>query len=147
MSNSLHAVLIQTRDELLLLPNSAVAEVTTLERFERPEEQAPPWLAGWHATAERRVPVLAVEALHGGARPALSRRSRLVIVHPLAGAAHAGPYALLAKQQPHLLTVDRAGLQPLGTEPGPLGLARVRVGEQDALVADLDMIESALSGL
>jgi chemosensory pili system protein ChpC len=156
MSEGLHAILIQTADgDSLLLPNSAVAEVVTLDRFERPDEEAPGWLAGWHATAERRVPVVFFEVLRGRPRPELNRRGRLVILHPLAVGARVGQYAILAQGQPQLLGVERSGIES-ADGPGQtadaeaLRLARVRIGGQEgqeALIPDLEAIVARLAGL
>ena len=69
MTDALYAVMIQITSDSLLLPNAAVSEVTALDRFEPAAEGAPAWLSGWHATAERRIPVLSFEALCGNPRP------------------------------------------------------------------------------
>lgn len=148
--SSLHAVLIQVTHDTLLLPNAAVAEVATLDQFEAPEEQAPGWLAGWHATPQRRVPVMFFEVLRGGPRPDVSRRGRVVIIHPLSSATRVGHYAIYAQAQPQLISLDRSGIRTAfgaSTMPAGLVLTRVSIGGQDALIPDLEALEAQLAKL
>lgn len=148
--DSLHTVLIQIADDMLLLPNAAIAEVASMERFEPPEPGAPPWLAGWHAMAERRIPVLSVEALAGGGRPEISRRARIVIVYPLSTRVHGGSYAILAQGQPHLVNLARDAISLAPTPPQArdgLLLSRVQIASQNAAIPDLEALEARLAEL
>lgn len=150
MTDSLYAILIQLSGQLLLLPNAAVAEVTALDRFEPAEPGAPAWLIGWHATAERRLPVLAFEVLCGGAVPAVPRRGRVVIVHPIGARLGGGGFAVLAQAHPHMVSVHRSALDavdpPPADDPGVV-LTRVRVAGQDALIPDLERVEQQVATL
>ena len=150
MADTLYAILIQVTGQMLLLPNAAVAEVTALDRFEPAEEGSPDWLAGWHATAERRVPVLNFEALSGKARPSISRRGRVVIVNPVGQRVGAGGYGLLAQGHPHMVSIARGAIEAVDLheddQASPV-LSRVRMAGQEALIPDLDRIETRLAGL
>ena len=135
---------------MLLLPNAAVSEITALDRFEPADANAPAWLSGWHATAERRIPVLSFEALSGRQRPETAKRARVVIVNPIGQRVGGGGFALLAQSQPHLISINRGTIAavPLAqADRDDLVLSRVRMAGQEALIPDLDQIESRLAGL
>lgn len=150
MTDALYAVMIQLVGDYLLLPNAAVAEVTAIDRFEPAAADAPAWLAGWHATAERRIPVLSFEALGGQARPEVGKRSRIVIVNPIGRRMGGGSFALLAQGHPHLISINRGTIGAVNLLPGDrqeLVLSRVRMGGQEAVIPDLGQIETQLAGL
>lgn len=149
-TDALYAVMIQISGDFLLLPNAAVSEVTALDRFEAAAPDAPSWLAGWHATAERRIPVLSFEALCGQTRPDAGKRSRVVIVNPIGRRVGGGGFALLAQGHPHLISINRGTISALPLVPGDrdeLVLSRVRMAGQEAVIPDLEQIESRLVGL
>lgn len=150
MNEAVYALLIEVTGDTLLLPNAAVTEVTALDRFEAAAADAPAWLSGWHATAERRIPVLSFEALSGRARPETHKRARVVIVNPIGQRVGGGGFALLAQSQPHLISIARGTIAPLSLAPGDreeLVLSRVRMAGQEALIPDLEQIEARLAGL
>ena len=149
-NDALYAVMIQIAGDYLLLPNAAVSEVAGLDRFEVAAADAPPWLAGWHATAERRIPVLSFEALSGLTRPEAAKRSRVVIVNPIGLRVGGGGFALLAQGHPHLISINRGTISSVNLLPGDrddLVLSRVRLAGQEAVIPDLERIESRLAGL
>lgn len=150
MNDALYAVMIQIAGDFLLLPNAAVQEVTSLERFEPAGGDGPDWLAGWHATAERRVPVLSFEALCGQARPEAGKRSRVVIVNPIGARVGGGGFAFLAQGHPHLISINRGTISAVNLLPADrdeLVLSRVRMAGQEAVIPDLEQIETRLAGL
>ena len=83
MSDTVFALLILIKDDYLLLPNAAAAEVAGLENFEARARDAQKWIAGWYSSAERRIPVLSFEALAGGRCAEPGKRGRIVIINPL----------------------------------------------------------------
>lgn len=150
MNEALYAVMIQIAGDFLLLPNAAVSEVAALDRFEPAAADAPAWLAGWHATAERRIPVLSFEALSGQPRPEVAKRSRVVIVNPIGRRMGGGGFALLAQGHPHLISINRGTINAVNLLPGDredLVLSRVRMAGQESVIPDLEQIEARLAGL
>lgn len=149
-ADTLFAVLIQIDHDALLLPNAAVAEVTAMDRFEPADKNAPRWLAGWHSTAERRVPVLSFEGLCGHHVPEHHKRQRVVIVNPVGQRVHGGAFALLAQGHPHLLTLKREAITAVdlkAADRDEMVLSRVRVAGQEAVIPDLERIETELASL
>lgn len=149
MSDTLFALVIQIADDFLLLPNAAVAEVAGLEHYENAAPDAEEWIAGWHATAERRIPVLSFEALAGRPRAEAGKRGRIVIVNPI-GQRMASGFALLAQDQPHLASIKADSLASIALRPGDdddLVLARVKIEKREALIPDLEQIEARIASL
>lgn len=150
MNEAVYALLIEVTGDTLLLPNAAITEVTALDRFEAADAEAPAWLSGWHATAERRIPVLSFEALSGRGRPETHKRARVVIVNPIGQRVGGGGFALLAQSQPHLISIGRGTLAPVSltySDRDELVLSRVRMAGKEALIPDLEQIEARLAGL
>ncbi|WP_169729281.1 chemotaxis protein CheW [Solimonas soli] len=139
----LYAVLISLAGDTLLLPNLAIAEVVARDAVQ-PAAQLPPWLAGYLEHGGRRLPVLRFERLNGGGAAADARRERVVIVNTLGRHLPSGQFAMVTQTYPHLVTLNRAALQPLPLRDGDraeLLLARVRVASHEALIPDLDRVE------
>jgi len=62
----------------------------------------------------------------------------------------AAPIALVAQSYPHLITVTRDAIAPLPLRPGDdpaVVLARVRVGNSEALIPNLDAMRQRVNNL
>jgi chemosensory pili system protein ChpC len=141
-------VLIALSGDTLLLPNLAVAEVVARDAIQPLSQLPPPWLAGQIDWSGRRLPVLRFEALNRGKPASDPRRERVVVLNSHGRHLPSGQFALVTQAYPHLVTLNRAALQPLAlreTDRPELLLARVRVANQEALIPDLDMIEAEIA--
>lgn len=144
--DQLYCALLSLREDTLLLPNAAVAEAVGQDAL-RPEGRGPAWLAGTLDWNHRRLPALSFESLNGQPRPVLNKRSRLVVLNPVSSEAGDTSFALVCQGYPHLIPLSRVAIAPL-----PLGandrpeyvLARVRIGNTEALIPDLDRIAALL---
>lgn len=144
--DQLYCVLLSLRGDTLLLPNAAVAEAVGQDAL-RVEGRGPEWLAGTLQWNHRRLPALSFEALNGATRPALNKRSRLVVLNAFGGEAGDAPFAVVCQGYPHLITLSRVAVAPLplGSNDSPdYVLARVRIGNTEALIPDLDRIAALL---
>lgn len=140
--DQLYCVLLALRDDTLVLPNALVAEALAQDAL-RPAEGGERWLAGHLNWANQRLPVVNFETLNGGLAAPLGRRSRLVVLHALGERPEDRPCALLCQGYPHLVTLSRAALAPLPlreSDRPEYVLARVRIGNSEALIPDLDRI-------
>lgn len=146
MNEQIYAVLMALEGDTLLLPNAAVMEVISRDVV-RPVDDAPEWLLGNYEVNGRRVPVISFEALNGGRRPDDARRSRVVLLHSLGKHLEAHALGVLTQGYPHLVTLNRNAIRPAQLRPGDrddLVLSRVRIASQDAVIPDLETIESDL---
>jgi chemosensory pili system protein ChpC len=133
--------------DALLLPNSAVIEVRSLEGMHMRTEP-PGWFLGRMSWREYDLPVVTLEGMMGRALPLRSRRSRLLVINSLGSSLNAGLLALVCQGYPHLTGLNRSALQAMPLEardPDDLVLSRVRVANTLAIIPDLDAIEAKLA--
>jgi chemosensory pili system protein ChpC len=139
----LYGQLIPLDADSLLLPNSAVVEVRSLDSV-NVRSQPPGWLLGTVHWREHNIPVVSLEGLLGRAMPVRSRRSRLIVVNSVGNRLADGLVAIVIQGYPHLTALNRNVLQALPREPrdpDSLVLTRVRVANTLAIIPDLDAIE------
>lgn len=145
-NDEIRGVLIQAGNERVLLPNATVAEVMSRVQVE-PVANAPAWLAGeiaWHGW---NVPLLAFGRFTGLGEEALAANNKVVVLKALSGNPELPYFALLTESFPQLIAVPRDGLLADASEETlPQGVhMRVLLGEQSALLPDLDAMETAIA--
>lgn len=140
-SDEIRGVMIQSGRERLLLPNATVAEV--LAKVEvQPLEGTPAWLPGHIAWHGWDVPLVDFARLAGlGEDP--QGRIRVVVLKALGGDEGLPYFALQTASFPQLVSVPRDSLLADASEEElPRGVQmRVLLGEQGALLPDLETIE------
>lgn len=150
-TQSLYALLIALRDDALMLPNAALAEVVAYDRLQPlPAGGAGPCI-GRLTWQGRDLPVLSFELLNGAtAPPADHRRARLAVLHALSPRLPGGVYAVLCEGHPQLVPLNPAVLRavPLRSDDrAEFVLSRVRIATREALIPDLERIEAELAAL
>jgi chemosensory pili system protein ChpC len=140
-SPELHCMLIPVEEESLLLPTSVISEVVDYSN-PLPMEDAPPWLLGYVEWENRQVPVFSFTALINGSPVGeVAVRSKIVILKSLAGSGRVPYLGVLLHGLPHAVTVKAEDLEQTGDDKKSLGVfSRVRVGEQDAIIPDIDRL-------
>jgi len=148
-ARQIYCVLIALEGDTLLLPNAAIAETVGQDALTASEAE-PRWVEGTLEWNRRTLTTIRFETLNGAAHVPLQRRARLVVLQALDAETTAAPLALVAQGYPHLITVTREAIAPLPLRPGDdpaVVLARVRVGNSEALIPDLDALRLRVSGL
>lgn len=143
-TEQLYCALISCGEDTLVVPNTLIAETIGLETLTA-IEGGPAWLAGTVQWNHQRLAALRFEALGDAAAPANARRARLVVLQVPAASGEGTALALLTQGYPHLITVTRSAIGPLalrGRDHAPAVLARVRIGNSEALVPDLEHLQS-----
>jgi len=145
-NDEIRGVLIQAGEERVLLPNATVAEVMSRVPVE-PLSDKPRWLVGqigWHGW---KVPLLSFARFSGMGEEQAAVNNKIVVLKALGGNADLPYFALLTASFPQLISVPRDGLLADASEETlPQGVhMRVLLGEQSALLPDLDVIESTLA--
>lgn len=147
MSNDeVRGVVLQCAGEKVLLPNATVAEVMSRVQLQPAAEGAPAWLAGTLAWQGFDVPVVAFGRFTGLGSDLLVGQLKVVVLKALGGQVHLPYYALLTESFPQLIAVPRDGLLADASEEiVPVGVhMRVLLGEQTALLPDLEAVEVAV---
>ncbi len=144
-NDEIRGVLIQSGSERVLLPNATVAEVMSRVPVE-PVAGAPAWLAGeiaWHGW---KVPLLAFARFTGLGQELVAASNKVIVLKALGGNPELPYFALLTQSFPQLISIPRDGLLADASEETlPPGVhMRVLLGEQSALLPDLDALEAAL---
>lgn len=148
-TEQLYCALIACGEDTLIVPNTLIAETIGLEAM-TVSEGGPAWLAGTVQWNHQRLSALRFEALSGAASPPNARRARLVVLQVPGVGGDSTPLALLTQAYPHLITVTRGAIGPLPPrerDHAPAILARVRIGNGEALVPDLEHLQSLVTGL
>lgn len=133
--------------DALLLPNSAIIEVTGIEGLQMRTEP-PGWFLGSITWREQELPVISLEGLMGRKMPMRSRRTRLLIINSVGTSLNTGLLALVCQGYPHLTALNRSALQPValeGRDPEEFVLSRVRVANTLAVIPDLDAVEAKVA--
>jgi len=147
-NDEIRGVLIQSGPERVLLPNATVAEMMAKVPVQS-VANAPRWLLGeiaWHGW---NVPLVSFARLSGIGEEASSGNNKVVVLKALAGSAERPYFAILTQNFPQLVSVPRDGLLADASEetlPEAVHM-RVLLGEQSALLPNLDAIEAALDEL
>lgn len=147
-NDEIRGVLIQSGPERVLLPNATVAEMMAKAAVE-PLADAPGWLLGelaWHGW---KVPLVSFARLSGFGEETVAINNKVVVLKSVSGNAQRPYFALLTQSFPQLISVPRDGLLADASEetlPDSVHM-RVLLGEQSALLPNLDALESALDAL
>ncbi|MBW8373575.1 chemotaxis protein CheW [Stenotrophomonas maltophilia] len=144
-NDEIRGVLIQAGHERVLLPNATVAEMMSKVPVETVPD-APAWLVGQIAWHGWDVPLLSFARLSGQGDEPVVTNNKVVVLKALGGNPRRPYFALLTQTFPQLIAVPRDGLLADASEETlPQGVhMRVLLGEQSALLPDLDALEAAL---
>lgn len=145
LAHIIRGVLIQVAGARLLLPNAAIAEVLSYAPPD-PIAGAPDWLLGrirWRGWA---LPLIAFSRFSGIAEEQGGLGSKVIVLKALGGDTKHPYFAVLTHGFPRLVTVTDAAMARLDEgEDMPDGvLSRVRLNEDEALVPDLEDLETSL---
>ena len=149
--DSLHAALLTLADDLLILPNRAVADVLPAESLEPLSLDHAPWLLGYCRWQQYKVAVIDLVHMNTQRAPQTTpRRARVVVLRTGGEQPAGGHVGVLTQGYPHLATLNRQVLHPVELAPedrAELILARVQMGHQRGLVPDLERIGNELERL
>ncbi len=141
--SEIYSLLIPLADARLLVPRACVAEIAG---YQVPATMvgAPPWYLGLVQWSGRAVPLISFEGLCRQPTPAVSSRSRLVVMHAIGERVDAGAYALVSQGFPQLVRVSADVIRPdaayVVPEDDPV-VCRVRMLNETPWIPDLDRLE------
>ena len=141
----IHCLTIPLHNEMVLLPNAAIAEIVAYKAAAAVDD-APEWFLGYIEWREKRVPLISFEAIRGKDVKAAKKNSRIAVLNTLNGSAQIPYVAILTQGIPSLAIVQETGLQDKGNDSEThqaIG-AIVEVGGVEALVPNIDEIEDRL---
>lgn len=142
-SDKVRSLWVPLRDANLLLPNMAVAEISSY-RVPSPLPGMPEWCLGTVKWSGDEIPVISIEAVCGLSLQSNPVFSRLMIVNSVRPDSPVHHYAIVTAGLPGLIqfgpdTADQAepcvndGLQCI-----------VRIGDEQAIIPDLDYLQELI---
>lgn len=145
-SQPLYAVLIGLREDALLLPNAAMAEVLSMDQVHSTEASLPGKIGNvvWHGYT---LPVIDFDQMTGHVDDRPMRRPRIVVLHALDNRLPGRAYAVLCEGQPQLIPVDASSVKPAAFKSNDRSeyvLSRARVSVREVIIPNLEHIESLL---
>jgi chemosensory pili system protein ChpC len=142
---TVRSLIIPLSGTVLLLPNTAVAEVAD---YKTPQEvaDAPAWLLGMMLWRGRSLPLLAIEPLLGHSAGVGGVHARAVVCNTLNGNAVLPFVAILSQGIPRLqeLKPDMVETVEPGEQDTAVVAARMRLAGIEAVIPDLDALERQL---
>lgn len=139
----IYSLLVPLATGRLLIPRSCVAEIIGYQ-VPAVVVGAPPWYLGLVNWNGRQLPLVSFEGLCGLAAPAVSSRSRLVVLHALGDRIDAGGYAIVAQGFPQLVRVSAEVIRPDPAFSAPATdpiICRARMLNETPWIPDLERIE------
>lgn len=141
----LTGLLLTLSDRLLLLPNTAVAELVAY-RHVQAAENSPDWLLGQISWRDLNLPLLSFESA-SNAGAVTTERARVVIINAIGGRPKFRFFALLIQGIPRSVRIE-ANLLSLKDEALlPLELDAVSIDGETAKIPDLVALEQKLADL
>lgn len=145
---SLKTYLVPLQRDKMILPASVIAEIIPYEPLQRIEDTAE-WFLGILGWRGLRIPVISFESL-------TSRRSSfslvsvasasLMIIRTLRTRDDIPFYAMVSQAIPELLEISEGTLEEDSKEDlGETELARVKIGETQISIPDMEYIEASLN--
>jgi len=142
-----HCLFVPLQDELLLLPNSNIAEVVSYEE-PTPFSDAPPWLLGKVSWRERLIPLISFDIISGkNKKSVVSKKSRIVVLNTLNGNNELPYIAIISQGIPHLETINENTISDVEDQDGDDRhsiLRHVIINDVQAIIPDIDDIEMRL---
>ncbi len=141
----LTGLLLTLSDRLLVLPNTAIAELVAYRQVQA-AENSPNWLLGQIRWRDLNLPLLSFEAASNDAA-VMTERARVVIVNAIGGRPKFRFFALLIQGIPRSVRIETNLLSEQGEMLLPLELDAVIIDGEIAKIPDLAALEQKLADL
>ncbi len=141
----LRGQLIPLNQSTLLLPNTAIAEVSRFSGVE-PLPSVPPWIHGLIEWRGLTLPLLNIDALLTDRAAVIVENQRIVVLNSISSNTETSFIAIAAAGNPHLMKLVEEALDDGLAEEhsSPYIHAQYPIGKKNALVPDLNAIEEHL---
>ncbi len=144
-ASPLTGLLLTLSDRLLVLPNTAIAELVAYRQVQA-AENSPNWLLGQIRWRDLNLPLLSFEAASNDAA-VVTERARVVIVNAIGGRPKFRFFALLIQGIPRSVRIETDLLSEQSEMLLPLELDAVIIDGEIAKIPDLAALEQKLADL
>jgi len=142
--DTIRTLIVPMQDRNLLLPNVAVAEVMPYTR-PRAIDDAPEWLLGSISWRGKNTPLISYDRLNGIDTGKGLTQARIVVFNTVQRNSGLEFYALVTAGIPQLRRVNPDALQEISGDVLEGALSQVQIGEIQAIIPDLDALETAVA--
>jgi chemosensory pili system protein ChpC len=143
VQDKVHSLWVPLREMNLLLPNVAVAEISSY-RVPNARESMPEWFLGMVQWREQEIPVISLEALCGLNVPSNPVFSRLMIINSVNPGSPLKYFAIVTAGLPGLIQFGDDTADEV-VDYGNDGLkCIVRIGSEQAVIPDLPYLQGLL---
>lgn len=145
-NETIHCTLAPTGKWSMLLPTSAIAEITDYAP-PAPLDDTPEWLLGQIEWEDWQVPVISYGALIDGDAPeSATGQSRIMVVKSLSSASRLPFIGVMVSEIPKLATVSQSEFEVSDEDAESLGVhCKVRLGKLNAVIPDLDRLSQLVA--
>jgi chemosensory pili system protein ChpC len=142
---TVHCLLLPLNQDIAVLPNAAVAEVTSYAEPE-PLAEAPDWYLGKLTWRDRRIPLISYESASGGEAADINRNCRIAVLNTLNGNASLPYIAIVIRGLPSLQVIKPDTIKYEESNPGSRQsiTATVNINGTEAIVPDIDDLETRI---
>lgn len=141
----IHSQLITTGQQVLLLPNTAVAEIVHYSA-PQPADNAPEWLLGTMEWRGLRLPVISFERAAGESPSDVGTGQRIAVINGVHNDDSLQFYALVIDGNPRLINVGAESISKSADgESARLQLQQVTVNNIAAVIPDLSALEQLIT--
>ncbi|MFA5627605.1 MAG: chemotaxis protein CheW [Thiohalomonadaceae bacterium] len=139
------SLLIPLNGIWIVLPNTAVAEVTSFKSQE-PVADAPDWVLGRMTWRGRAIPSLAFEPLLGMEAGIGGAHARAIVCNTLNANPDLPFLAIVAQGIPHLQDLRAEMIETVSSDAEEISsiAGRLRLGEREVVIPNLDDLERQL---
>lgn len=149
-TDAIHCLIISLSDELVLLPNAAIAEVIGYIEPE-PLEGSPAWFLGRVTWRERLVPLISLEIAtqSNDTTGSITAGTRIAILNTLNGNPEVPYIGIVSQGIPSLSVIHQDDISSIETLPGNRqSVAEIaKVNEQQVIIPDIDDLENRLRNI
>jgi len=144
--DTIHSLIIPVEGDPLLLPNAAVAEISTYKAADKVDE-TPDWLSGLFEWRGIRIPLIGFELMCDEDSP--GDFQRVAIFNSLNGNQKLPFFAIATQGIPRLIKVNSSTLTATPGDDDEQGPVRksVMLNGEPARIPDLDEMEKSLLGI
>ena len=145
---TVHCLLLPLNGDIAVLPNAAVAEISSYSKPE-PVSDTPEWYLGKLTWRDRRIPLISFESASGGQSAEINRNCRIAVLNTLNGNPNLPYIAIVIRGLPSLQVIrpDTVNFAEDATGGRQSINAGVKVNGTDAIVPDIDELESRILAL
>jgi len=128
----------------MLVPTVTVAEMAPIQPFDI-IPNTPDWFLGYYPWRNLRVPVLSYETMNVKSSPKIGARGRVAVLNNT-GLSDRVPFlGVLIQDIPRMVTIEEHHLvEDTSFEKGPFDLMPIKIGEEQAVMPDIEGIEKAV---